>query len=122
MPSGTGWASHEGGHTAGNAIFHSDRGSQYTFHQFRVLMGDLGIRQSTGRTGSRFDNAAAESFFAVLKAEIGTTVRETRAQARQDVLRWIAEQYNREPLHSTIGCITPYRARVRCHQRLDLAA
>lgn len=82
----------------------------------------MDIRQSTGRTGSCFDNAAAESFFAVLKAEIGTTVWETRAQARQDVFRWIAEHYNRERLHSTIGYITPYQARIRCHQRLDLAA
>ncbi|MEU8435970.1 integrase core domain-containing protein [Streptomyces sp. NPDC029216] len=81
----------------------------------------MGLRQSTGRTGSCFDNAAAESFFAVLKAEIGTTVWETLAQARQDV-RWIAEHYNRERLHSTIGYITPYQARVRRHQRLELAA
>ncbi|MFK0288443.1 IS3 family transposase [Streptomyces sp. NPDC090499] len=113
---------HTGGHTAGNAIFHSDRGSQYTSHQFRALLGELDIRSSTGRTGSCFDNAAAESFFAVLKAEIGATIWETRAQARQDVFRWIAEHYNRERIHSTIGYITPYQARTRCHQRLDLAA
>lgn len=80
------------------------------------------VRQSTGRTGSCFDNAAAESFFAILKAEIGTTVRETGAQARQDVFQRIAEHYNRERIHSTIGCVTPYRARTRCHRRLDLAA
>ncbi|MET9883412.1 integrase core domain-containing protein [Streptomyces sp. NPDC006430] len=82
----------------------------------------MNIRQSTGRTGLCFDNAAAESFFAVLKAEIGTTVWGTRAQARQDVFRWIAEHYNRERIHSTIGYTMPYQARVRCHQRLDLAA
>lgn len=78
---------------------------------------------STGRAGSRFgDAAAAESSFAVLKAEIGTTVRDTRAQARQDVFRWIAERYNRERIHSTTGYITPYRERLRRHQRLGLAA
>ncbi|MEU5220665.1 integrase core domain-containing protein [Streptomyces sp. NPDC020807] len=99
----------------------SDRGSQYTSNQFRALLRELDIRQSAGRTGSCFDNAAAESFFAVLKAEIGTTVWGTRAQARQDVFRWIAEHYNRERLHSTIGYITPYQARARCPQRLELA-
>jgi putative transposase len=113
---------HAGGHTAGNAIFHSDRGSQYTSNQFRALLGELDIRQSTGRTGSCFDNAAAGSFFAVLKAEIGMTVWDTRAQARQDVFRWIAEHYNRERIHSTIGYITPYQERLRRHQRLGLAA
>jgi len=112
---------HAGGHTAGNAIFHTDRG-QYTSRQFREILAELDIRQSTGRAGSCFDNASAESFFAVLKAEIGTAVRETRAAARQDVFRWIAEYYNRERLHSTIGYITPHQARTRFHQRLDLAA
>ncbi|WP_121717494.1 IS3 family transposase [Streptomyces sp. E5N91] len=113
---------HAGGHTAGNAIFHSDRGSQYTSRQFHAALAELDIRQSVGRTASCFDNATAESFFAVLKAEIGTTVWETRVQARQDVFRWIAEHYNRERIHSTIGYITPYEARTRYRQRLGLAA
>ncbi|WP_328761017.1 MULTISPECIES: integrase core domain-containing protein [unclassified Streptomyces] len=82
----------------------------------------MDIRQSTGRAGSCCDNAATESLFAVLKAEIETTVWETRAQAWQDVFRWIAEHYNRERIHSTIGYITPYQERLRRHQRLDLAA
>ncbi|MFF4487215.1 DDE-type integrase/transposase/recombinase [Streptomyces sp. NPDC001544] len=72
---------HGGEHTAGNAIFHTDHGSQYTSRQFRESLAESDIRQSTGRTGSCFDNAAAESFFAVLKSEIGTTAWQTRAQA-----------------------------------------
>ena len=113
---------HVGGHTAGNAIFHTDRRSQYTSVQFRETLAELDVRQSTGRTGSCFDNAAAESFFAVLKSEIGTTPWPTRRQARQDVFGWIAQYYNRERIHSTIGYLTPYQARTRYQQRLDLAA
>lgn len=113
---------HAGGHTAGNAIFHSDRGSQYTARQFRDALAELDIRQSTGRTGSCFDNAAAESFFAILKSEIGTTVWRTRAQSRQDVFGWIAQYYNRERIHSTIGYLTPHQARTRYRTRLNLAA
>ncbi|WP_434533176.1 DDE-type integrase/transposase/recombinase [Amycolatopsis carbonis] len=51
-------------------IFHSDRGSTYTAHDFTVLCNKLGIRQSMGRTGSCFDNAAAESFFSTLEHEV----------------------------------------------------
>ena len=44
-------------------VFHSDRGSTYTANAFTTLCVDLGIRQSMGRVGSCFDNAAAEAFF-----------------------------------------------------------
>ncbi|MFF1278263.1 DDE-type integrase/transposase/recombinase [Streptomyces marokkonensis] len=64
---------HASGHTASNAIFHSDGGSRYTSRQFRFTQAELDIRRSFGRTGLRFANAAAGSFFAILKAEIGTT-------------------------------------------------
>src|SRR6266498_3839933 len=43
-------------------IFHSDRGSPYTAYDFTGLCDRLDICQSMGRTGSCFDNAAAESF------------------------------------------------------------
>src|SRR3954471_6500113 len=52
---------HAGGHTAGNAILHSDRGSPYVSRQLRALLAELDMRQSAGRTGSCFDNAAEES-------------------------------------------------------------
>ncbi|MGD3112786.1 DDE-type integrase/transposase/recombinase, partial [Streptomyces sp. YGL11-2] len=36
-------------------VVHSDRGSEYTSSQFRDEIGELGLRQSCGRTGSCFD-------------------------------------------------------------------
>ncbi len=39
------------------AIFHSDRGSNYTSVEFARVLDELGIRQSVGRTGICFDNA-----------------------------------------------------------------
>ncbi|QCD53565.1 transposase [Streptomyces hawaiiensis] len=53
-------------------VVHSDRGAECTADELRREVGRLGLRQSMGRTGSCYDNAAAESFFALLKAEIGT--------------------------------------------------
>ncbi|QQO78395.1 DDE-type integrase/transposase/recombinase [Actinomyces sp. HMT897] len=44
------------------AIFHSDRGPQYTSDQFSEHLRKYGIRASVGRTGVCWDNAWAESF------------------------------------------------------------
>ncbi|MCQ8836715.1 integrase core domain-containing protein, partial [Streptomyces malaysiensis] len=76
----------------------------------------LGLRQSTGRTGSCYDNAAAESFWAVLKEEIGTRVWPDRATARAEVFTFIETFYNRRRLrkHPVFGYITPHET----HQRL----
>ena len=49
------------------AIFHSDRGSQYTSEAFRDALKDAGLQQSLSGTGHCFDNARMESFFATLK-------------------------------------------------------
>src|SRR5713226_4154912 len=49
------------------AVFHSDRGSNYTSAEFAGVLERLGIRQSAGRTGSCFDNALAESFNSSVK-------------------------------------------------------
>lgn len=80
------------------------------------------MRQSTGRTGSCFDNAAAESFFAVLKSEIGVREWASQAPARSQVFRWIVGYYNRRRLHSTIDYLTPVQARARHSQSVALAA
>ena len=45
-----------------NVVFHTDRGSTYTAQSFTRVCSDLGVRQSMGRVGSCFDNAAAEAF------------------------------------------------------------
>jgi putative transposase len=58
------------GHVTPDAIFHSDRGTQYTSAEFDAFTTRHGIRRSLGRTGVCWDNAAAESFFAALKNEM----------------------------------------------------
>jgi transposase InsO family protein len=58
---------------ADDAIFHSDRGSNYTSSRFAKTLKKHKVRQSVGRTGICFDNALAESFFAALRTR-GFTV------------------------------------------------
>lgn len=86
-------------------VIHSDRGSEYTSTQFSDRIRELGLRNSCGRTGSCFDNAAAESFWALLKEEIGTRVWPDRATARAEVFTFIETFYNRRRLrkHKTFG-------------------
>lgn len=91
-----------------DAIFHSDRGSNYTSADFAVAIERLGLRQSVGRTGICYDNAMAESFFAALKNErVHRTVYPTREHARRDVTRYIESWYNRQRLHSGLNYNTP---------------
>jgi transposase InsO family protein len=93
---------------ADGAIFHSDRGTQYTSRSFAEAAAELGVRRSVGRTGSCFDNALAESFNASLKVErVHRTVYPTREHARKDVTRYIEFRYNTKRLHSALGYRTP---------------
>jgi transposase InsO family protein len=92
-------------------ILHSDRGSQYTSEEFRVLLRELKLRPSVGRTGICWDNALAESFFGTLKNElIHRTVFPTRKHARRAIVRYIEGFYNRSRLHSGLGYKTPQEA------------
>lgn len=105
-------------------IMHTDRGSEYTSDEFRSEISKLGMRQSMGRVGSCYDNAAAESWFAVLKAEIGASVWATRAEARADVFRFIEVEYNRSRLrkHPEFGYLTPLETRARLQHDFTPAA
>ncbi|MFE7616836.1 IS3 family transposase [Streptomyces sp. NPDC057496] len=98
-------------------VIHSDRGSEYTSAQFRDQIQELGLRQSCGRTGSCFDNAAAESFWALLKEETGTRTWPDRATTHTEVFTLIETFYNRRRLHKhkIFGYLTPAETRQR-HQ------
>jgi putative transposase len=96
---------------ASDAIFHADRGSNYTSAEFAATLTSLDLRQSVGRTGICYDNAMAESFFAALKNErVHRTAYPTRAHARADIARYIEFWYNRNRLHSGLGYRTPQEA------------
>ncbi|MGW6413459.1 IS3 family transposase [Streptomyces vinaceus] len=98
--------------------------AEYTSDEFRTEIGKFRMRQSMGRVGFCYDNAAAESWFALLKAEIGTTVWETRAAARADVFHYIEVEYNRSRLrrHPDHGYVNPLETRALLRQNLAPAA
>jgi putative transposase len=114
-------AAHSSGLIAGNAIMHTDRGSQYHSRAHRNALRRLEIRQSTGRTGSCLDGAAGESFFATIKAEIGVSSWPDRAAARRDIEHWITD-YNHRRLHSSLDYQTPSATRQAWQERMSTAA
>ncbi len=107
---------------ADGAVFHSDRGSNYTSGWFAGVLESLGIRQSVGRTGICFDNGMAESFFGVLKNErVHRVVYLTREEARADIARYIELRYNTRRLHSALGYRTPREVRDEYVSRRQVA-
>ncbi len=94
-------------HIAG-VIFHTDRGSTYTAERFTALCRRLAIRQSMGRVGSCFDNAAAEAFFSSLEWEVLSRhdFATTRA-AQAVVMDWCYGFYNHRRRHSAAAGQSP---------------
>jgi transposase InsO family protein len=107
---------------AAEAIFHSDRGSNYTSQQFASALGKHDLRHSVGRTGICYDNAMAESFFAALKNErVHRTQYPTREHARRDVVRYIEFWYNSKRRHSGLQYRTPKQVREEYLERQSAA-
>lgn len=101
---GPGWRTDE----SQRVIFHTDRGSTYTANSHTKLCRQLGVRQSMGRVGSCFDNAAAEAFFSSLEWEVLSRheFANTR-QAQAVVLDWCYGFYNHDRRHSAAGMMSP---------------
>ena len=88
-------------------LHHSDRGGQYASTEYQGLLAQAQIRCSMSRKGNCWDNAAMESFFATLKAELPVSVFDSHAAARSAVFDYIERFYNRVRLHSTLGYRRP---------------
>lgn len=89
-------------------LFHSDRGSQYTSHEFQRLLQFYHVKASMSGTGNCYDNAVVESFFSSLKMElIYQTVYFNREEATTDIFFYIEGFYNRQRRHSALGYVSP---------------
>lgn len=89
-------------------MHHSDRGSQYTSHQFKELTLKHGIKLSMSGRGNCYDNAVAESFFHTLKTEhTNFNKYRIREEAKNSIFEYVEVFYNRQRAHSTIGYLSP---------------
>ncbi|MCA1591868.1 MAG: IS3 family transposase [Acidobacteria bacterium] len=67
------------------------------------------------RRGNCWDNAVTESFFGILKAELGDCF-ETRQQAGDLLFDYIEVFYNRQRMHSASGYLAPTEYEARYYQ------
>src|SRR5689334_8856422 len=76
-------------------IVHSDRGSQFRSRKFVHALSRNGLRGSMGRVGACGDNAAMESFFALLQRNVLDRQRwSTRDELRLAIITWLERTYN----------------------------
>ena len=93
---------------APDLMHHSDRGSQYASADFQRVLRHQGITCSMSGAGNCYDNAVAESFFALLKRErVHRQHYRTRAEATADIFQYIEIFYNRLRRHSSLGHVNP---------------
>lgn len=95
-------------------LFHSDQGTEYAAHEYRELVESAGLQRSMSRKGQPRDNAAVESYFGSMKAELAhqaTFSNQIEATAR--IMAYI-DFYNRERLHSSLNFKSPVEYEKLC--------
>lgn len=98
------------GIVAPGALFHSDRGCQYSAASTRALLARYSLRQSMSAAGYCYDNAFAESTFASLKSELlddGAPFA-SKAAATTAVFDYLETFYNRTRRHSSLNYQSPH--------------
>ena len=90
-----------------HAVYHSDRGCQYTAKKTKQLIEENGFRKSMSRPGTPSDNQPIESFWKTLECEMDDISYLTFEEASRIIVEYIELYYNSERLHSGIGYYIP---------------
>ncbi len=64
------WNRAREGHDTRNLVHHSDKGIQYVAVRYTERLAEAGAVASVGSTGDSYDNALAEAFNSLFKAEL----------------------------------------------------
>jgi transposase InsO family protein len=89
-------------------IHHSDRGSQYCSHDYQKILRQHGFKVSMSGKGNCYDNAAMETFFKTIKAElIWRHSWQTRRDVEVAIFEYINGFYNPRRKHSALGWKSP---------------
>ncbi|GGK32629.1 integrase [Nocardia camponoti] len=96
------------GESVAGCVVHSDRGSQFRSRKFVRALGIAEMVGSMGRVGACGDNAAMESFFALLQRNVlDRRPWSTREELRIAIVCWIERTYHRRRRQVRLGKLTP---------------
>ena len=102
------WTRRRAGCDLGGLVHHSDKGSQYVAVRYTQRLAEAGAVASVGSTGDSYDNALAEAFNSLFKAEL---VRNKGPWKGIDDLEIAVAEYidwfNHRRLHGEIGLVPP---------------
>jgi putative transposase len=89
-------------------LLHTDRGSQFRSRKFVRALHRHGLVGSMGKVGAAGDNAAMESFFALLQKNVLDRRNwATRQELRISIVTWIERTYHRRRRQAALGRLTP---------------
>jgi putative transposase len=95
-------------------LMHSDQNAEFTSREWAASQREHKLEHFLSRKRNCQENAVAKIFFQFLNQEKGQAAKETREQARHDVLKYIVPFYNTMCKHTNTGILSP----VDCENRL----
>ncbi len=102
------WTRQRQGRDLADLTHHSDKGVQYLAVRYTQRLAEAGAAASVGSTGDSYDNALAEAFNSLFKAEL---VRNRGPWKSIDELEFATAEYidwfNHRRLHGEIGMVPP---------------
>lgn len=110
------WTRHHDGHDTSALVHHSDRGVQYVAIRYTERLAEAGAVASVGSKGDSYDNAMAEAFNSLFKAEL---IRNRGPWKNIDDLEIAVAEYidwfNFRRLHGEIGLVPPVEYETQHH-------
>ncbi|WP_262424704.1 IS3 family transposase [Brachybacterium sp. Z12] len=108
---------------AAGCIVHSDRGSQFRSRKFVHALNRHHLIGSMGQVGAAGNNAAMESFFALLQKNVLDRKRwRTRDELRIAIITWIERTYHRRRRQARLGRLAPIEYETIMNPTVSLAA
>jgi putative transposase len=99
--------------TGEQPILHSDQGWQYRMPAYQRALREKNVVQSMSRKGNCLDNAAMESFFAVLKSEFFHLNKFSSVDELESGLKKYIHYYNHDRIKLKLKGLSPVQYRTQ---------